>query len=172
LELIRSDFPRTIYEKRRKSFIMIESTKGDIAIRPMERKDIFPALTMLKKIGDARGTLSHRDMVNWDIGGALDLSFIAEKGEQVIGLLLGRFTFHGVPVVQTGVLEILIVDLDYQRQGIAASLVNAALDRCYTEGLNTVLTYIHEKDWEASNLLENLDFKSTGQMLYSRIIEP
>ena len=145
--------------------------KENVDIRPMERRDIFPVLAMLKKMSGAQGILTHRDLVNSDLGGALDLSFVAEIDGQVGGLLLGRFAFLGIPVAQVGIMQVLAVDPDYQRRGIAASLVNAVLDRCYAEGVGTVRGFFEERNWEVKIFLENMGFKPSGLIEYTKTIE-
>jgi len=145
--------------------------KGNVNIRAMERRDISPVLALFKKMGGARGTLTHRDLINWDLGGALDLSFIAEMDGQIVGLLLGRFCFLGIPVAEVGVIQVMFVDPDYQRRHIGAKLVNAVLDRCYAEGVNTVRAYIDQRDWELKTFTENMGFRPSGLVEYINTIE-
>jgi len=145
--------------------------KENVNIRVMERRDIFPVLTMLKKMGNARGKLTHRDLVSSDLGGPLDLSFVAEIDGQIIGFLLGRFAFLGIPVAQVGVIQVLAVDPDYQRKRIGARLVNAVLDRCYAEGVDTVRGLFEERNWEVKIFLENMGFKPSGLIEYTKTIE-
>ena len=145
--------------------------KENVDIRPMEHGDILPVLAMLKKMSGARGTLTHRDLVNSDLGGALDLSCVAEIDGQLVGLLLGRFAFLGIPVAQVGVIQVIIVDPDYQRQGIGAGLINAILDCCRDEGVNTVRSYVDERDWELKIFAENMGFKPSGITEYTKTIE-
>ncbi len=145
--------------------------KERVNIRAIERRDIFPVLAMLKKIGGARGTLSHRDLFNSDLGGALDVSFVAEIDGQIVGFLLGRFAFLGIPVTEVGVIQVIIVDPDYQRHRIGSRLVNAVLDRCRDNGVNTVRAYVDERDWELKIFAENIGFRPSGITEYIKTIE-
>ena len=145
--------------------------KDKINIRPMECRDISSILAMFKKTGSARGTLTYRDLINSDLGGALDLSFVAEIDEQIIGLLLGRFCFLGIPVAEVGVIQVIFVDPDYQRQHIGAKLVNAVFDRCYAEGINTVRAFFEERNWEVRNFAENMGFSKSGLVEYTKTLE-
>jgi len=143
----------------------------NIKTRPMEQRDIFPTLAMLKKITDARGALTHRDLVSWSLGKERDASFVAEINGQVVGLLLGRFTFLGIPVSEVCSIQVLVVDPDYHRQHIGASLVNALINRCYAEGVSTIRAFLPEKNLGLKNFLENTGFKPSGITEYVRTIE-
>ena len=55
-------------------------------------------------------------MVAADPGGALDLSFVAEVDGKVIGFILARLTYVGVPFIELAVIQGVAIDPDYQRQ--------------------------------------------------------
>lgn len=145
--------------------------KHDVNIRPMERKDIMPALAMFKKMPAARGTLTHRDLASWRLGKERDASFVAEADGQIVGLALARFTFLGVPVAEVCSIQVLVVDPDHQRQNIGAGLLNAVVDRCYAEGITTVRAFVDEKNWQLKNFVENMNFKPSGIIEYIKIVE-
>jgi len=145
--------------------------KGDINIRPMERRDIFPVLAMFKKMPDARGALTHRDLTSWSLGKERDASFVAEIDGQIAGLLLARFTFLGIPVAEVCSIQVIVVDPDHLRQRIGASLVNAVIERCYAEGVSTVRAFLDGKNWQLKNFLENIDFKPSGITEYVKTVE-
>jgi ribosomal protein S18 acetylase RimI-like enzyme len=145
--------------------------KGEVNIRPMERKDIFPVLSMFKKMPDARGVLTHRDLVGWSLGQEGDASFVAEIDGQIAGLLLARFTFLGIPVARVCSIQVIVVDPDYLRRRIGVRLVEAVLDRCYAEGVDTVRAFVPERNWELKDFLKTLDFKPSGIIEYVRTVQ-
>ena len=150
---------------------MSSGDKGIVKIQPMKRKDVFPVLAMLNKTG-WRGTLTQRDFHDYGLGGRRpSLSFVAEVDGQVVGLLLGRLAFLGVPLTEMGVIETIAVDPDYQRRYIGSKLVNAVLDRCFAEGIGTVRVYVTQRDWELKTFVENMSFRPSGSILYTRNIE-
>ena len=149
---------------------MSSGEKESVRIRPMERKDVPPVLAMLNKTG-WRGVLTQRDLHDYGLERRRpSLSFVAEVDGQVVGLLLGRFAFLGVPVTRMGVIQVLAVDPGYQRQYIGSKLVNAVLDRCFAEGVGTVRAHIGQRDWELKTFAENMGFKSSGLIEYTRNI--
>ena len=143
----------------------------NVSVRPMERKDIFPVLTMFKKIPNARGALTHKDLVSWGVGQERDASYIAEIEGQVVGLILARLTFIGIPVAEVCSAQVIVVDPDYHRMSIGSKLVDAVIQYCYAEGVNTVRTFLAQKDWQMKNFLENMDFQASGVIEYVKTVE-
>ena len=150
---------------------MSSGEKEGVKIRPMERKDVSPSLAMFNKIG-WQGSLTERDLHDYIMEGQRpSLSFVAEIDGQIVGLLLGRFTFWGVPVTEMGIIQVLAADPDYQRRYVGSKLVNAVLDRCFAEGVGTVCAYIDQQDWELKTFVENMSFKPSRLIEYMRKIE-
>ena len=145
--------------------------KGNIKVRPMERKDIFPVLAIFKKMVDSRGALTHRDLVSWSLGQQRDASFVAEIEGQIVGFVLARFTFLGIPVAEVCSLQVMVVDPDYYRQRIGSRLIDAIVDRCYAEGVNTVRAFLDEKNWQLKTFLDNNDFKPSGIIEYVKAVK-
>ncbi len=145
--------------------------KHDVNVRPMERRDILPVLAMFKKMPDARGALTHKDLTSWRLGKERDASFVTEVDGQIVGLLLARFTFLGIPVAEVCSIQVMFVDPDYQRQKIGAGLINAVVDRCYAEGVTTVRAFLDEKNWQLKNFVENMGFKPSGIIECVRTVE-
>ena len=143
------------------------ATSGkELKIRPMERSDIDAMLAVYSKIreekipGVKRSRLSYRGPMTFDEvastnpGGPLDLSCVAEIDGKVVGFIWGRLAFAGIPVDEMGVIHMLIVDPDYQKQGIAAKLVDALAQRCQARGVKTVRAVIDERHWELQNYFQ------------------
>lgn len=143
---------------------------GKVNIRPMQRRDISKALAIFKKIG-GQSVLTYKDLVAMDLGGALDLSFVAEVNEDIVGFILARLAYVGVPVNEVGIVEVLLVDPDYRHQGIASKLINALFDRCHSEGVNTVRVVVSERDSELRNFFENLGFHRSELINYIKLLE-
>ncbi len=145
--------------------------KHEVNVRPMESRDIMPALTMLKKMPDARGALTHRDLISWSVGKERDASFVAEVDRRIVGVILARFTFLGIPVALVCSIQVIVVDPDHLHQKIGAAVVNAVVDRCYAEGVTTVHAFVDEKNWQLKTFAENMNFKPSGIIEYVRAVE-
>ena len=152
--------------------------KGEVNIRPMERRDIDAVLAIYNKIREERmagikqsrltysATLTYDQVASTDPGGPLDLSFVAEVNGQVVGFAWGRLAYVGIPIEEVGLIHMLIVDPDYQRRGIARRLVNALTERCQAKGVNAIRAITDERDWELGNFFQSLGFHRSELAIY------
>ena len=156
------------------------STGKEVKIRPMERGDIDAMLAVYGKIreekipGVKRSRLSYRGAMTFDEvastnpGGPLDLSCVAEVNGEVVGFIWGRLAFAGIPVDEVGIIHLIIVDPDYQKQGIASKLVDALVKRCQDRGVKTVRAVIDERHWELKDYFQKLGFQRSELVIYTR----
>ena len=143
------------------------STKdSDISIRRMMRNDIEVVLDLNKKISENKNPISYRDLVSIDPGGPLDFSCVGEYGGKVVGFILARLQYTGIPLVATCIIESIATDPEYQKQGIGGKMVNNLLDRCYAEGIPKTRADIHEDDIELINFFQELSFKPSQIINY------
>lgn len=148
----------------------VERRESKIRIRPMEPEDIDNVLAIDRKISGVRRAVTYTDLITGDLGGVLDLSFVAEVDGQVAGFILARLAYVGEPVMEVGLIQILGVDPDYWRQGIATKLVNVLLERCQSKGLKTVRIMVNERDSQLQGLFQRLGFRR-GQLIdYTRTL--
>jgi ribosomal protein S18 acetylase RimI-like enzyme len=159
------------------------SADKEIKIRPMERGDIDAMIALYSKIreekipGVKRSRLSYRGAMTFDEvaltnpGGPLDLSCVAEIDSEVVGFIWGQLAFAGIPVNEVGIIRVLIVDPDYQKQGIAAKLVEALAQRCQAKEVQTVRAVIDERHWELQNYFQKLGFKRSELVIYTRAVK-
>jgi len=142
----------------------IEREEGKVRIRPMEPEDIDSVLAIDRKISGVRRAVTYTDLITGDLGGVLDLSFVAEVDGEVAGFILARRAYVGEPVTEVGLIQILGVDPDYWRQGIASKLVNALLDTCQSKKLNAVRIMVNERDSQLQGLFAHMGFRR-GQLI-------
>lgn len=159
------------------------TTGQEVKLRPMERGDIDAMLAIYGKIKDEklpgvkRSRLSYRGDITFDEiastnpGGPLDLSLVAEVDGEVVGFIWGRLAFAGIPIDEVGIIHMLIVDPDHQKQGIATKLVNAMVKRCHDRGVNTLRAVIDERHWELQNYFQGLGFKRSELVIYTKTAE-
>lgn len=157
--------------------------KGTVNIRRMARSDIDAVVAIYNKIREEkipgikrsrlsyRGPLTHEEVASTNPGGPLDLSFVAEINGQVAGFIWSRLSYVGIPVVEVGVIHMLIVDPDYARRGIAKRLVNALSEHCHTKGINTVRAVVDERHWELQNYFQSLGFRRSELVIYTKTFE-
>jgi len=141
-----------------------ERRENKVRIRPMEPEDIDSVLAIDRKISGVRRAVTYTDLITGDLGGVLDLSFVAEVNGQVTGFILARRAYVGEPVTEVGLIQILGVDPDYWRQGIASKLVNALLDTCQSKRLNAVRIMVNQRDSQLQGLFTHMGFRR-GQLI-------
>jgi len=149
----------------------MSAKEGTVNLRRMTRSDIDAVLDIDRKISGGRGLITYRDMVAVDPGGALDLSFVAEVGGKVAGFILARLTYVGVPFVEIAIIQAIVVDPDYQRQGIASRLVNALLGHCHGEGINTIRAVLDERNADLKRFFQRLGFRRSELINYAKTFE-
>ena len=150
---------------------MNPAEKETVDIRRMARSDIDAVLAIDRKISGGRGLITYRDMVAIDPGGAFDLSFVAETNRQVVGFILARLSYVGVPFIEVALVHALAVDPGHQKRGIATKLVNALLEHCHAEGVSTVRSVVAERNTELRHFFERLGFHHSTLINYTRTFE-
>jgi ribosomal protein S18 acetylase RimI-like enzyme len=142
----------------------IERKESKIRVRPMEAMDLDAALAIDRKISGTRRAITYTDLFTGDLGGVLDLSFVAEVDGQIAGFILARRAYVGEPVAEVGLVQILGVDPDYQRRGIGTKLVEALLETGRAEKLKSVRIMVNERDSELQEFFAQMGFKR-GQLI-------
>jgi ribosomal protein S18 acetylase RimI-like enzyme len=159
---------------------MATGNKSEINIRPMERGDIDAVLTIYGKIRDEkipgvkrsrlsyRGAMTSGEVALTNPGGPLDLSLIAETEGKPVGFIWSGLAHVGIPVDEVGMIYMLIVDPEYQKQGIAGKLADALLKRCREKKVHTVRAVINERHWELQNYFQKLGFQRSELAIYTK----
>jgi predicted N-acetyltransferase YhbS len=148
----------------------LERGKPRIRVRPMEPEDIDAVLAIDRRITGVRRSVTYTDLITGDLGGVLALSIVAEVNGQVVGFILARRAYMGEPVTEVGLVQILGVDPEYWRQGIATKLVNALLDTCRSKGLHAVWIMINQRDSQLQGFFEHLGFRRGELIDYTKTL--
>ena len=145
-------------------------TKSEAVIRPMEPEDITAVLSIDRKISGVQRAITYNDLITGNLGGVLDLSFVAEIGGQVTGFILARHVYVGGMVAEAGLIQTLGVNPAYLHQGIGTKLVNALLERCQSGGLKTVRALVNERDSQLQNFFTKVGFRRGRLIEYSKTL--
>lgn len=145
--------------------------EASVNIRRMARSDIDAALEIDRKIGKGLGLITYRDLVAIDPGGPLDLSFVAEVGGKVVGFVLARLNYVGVPFTEIAVIQAIVVDPAYQRRGIASQLVNALIAHCHSERVSAIRAVVDERNADLKRFFQRLGFRRSELVNYVRTFE-
>ena len=137
----------------------------------MEPEDIESVLAIDRKITGVRRAVTYTELITGDLGGVLGLSLVAEVNGQVAGFVLARRAYVGEPANEVGLIQILGVDPDYQRQGIATKMVSTLLDACRSRKLNAVRIMVNERDSQLQGLFQHLGFHRGKLIDYTKTFE-
>jgi ribosomal protein S18 acetylase RimI-like enzyme len=148
----------------------LERGEPKIRIRPMEHEDIDSVLAIDRKITGKRRAVTYTELITGDLGGALALSIVAEVDGVVQGFLLARRIYVVAPPGEVGLIQILGVDPDYQRRGIASKMVSALLDACRAKKLSAVRIMINSRDNQLVGLFEHLGFRRGELVDYTKTL--
>jgi ribosomal protein S18 acetylase RimI-like enzyme len=146
----------------------LERGEPKIRIRPMEHEDIDSVLAIDRKITGKRRAITYTELITGDLGGVLALSFVAEVDGVVQAFLLARRIYIVTPPGEVGLIQILGVDPDYQRRGIASKMVKALIDACREKKLSAVRIMINKGDEQLVGLFEHLGFRRGELIDYTK----
>lgn len=145
----------------------LERGEPVVKIRPMEHEDIDSVLAIDRKITGKRRAITYTELITGDLGGVLALSLVAEVNGEVKGFILARRAYVGEPT-EVGLIQILGVDPEYQRRGIASKMVNALLDTCRAKKLSAVRIMINQRDTQLVGLFQHLGFRRGELVDYTK----
>ena len=145
--------------------------RSGVNVRRVKRSDIDAILALDGKVSGGQSRLTYKDMVAADPGGALDMSFVADIEDKVIGFILAKLAYQGMPFSE--ICLILAIDIDdaYKQLGIGRSLVYAVLEHCHAEGVNTVRAIFSEHDAKLRRFVENMGFHRSVIVNYDKTFE-
>lgn len=145
--------------------------KGTVNIRRMARSDIDGVLALERKIGKGQSRITYRDMRTTDPEGPLDLSFVSETEGQVIGFILARLAYVGIPFTEVCFIHGIVVDPDYQRSGIGNRLISSLVEHCHAEGINMLRALVPEYDDELHRFVQQLGFRPSKIINYDKTFD-
>jgi ribosomal protein S18 acetylase RimI-like enzyme len=142
-----------------------EKDATNIRIRRMTRSDI-DAVVALGQSG-----VTYRDLAAFDLGGSLDMSFVAEAGDRVIGFILARVQYLMIPFIEVCLVHSIAVADEYRKKGIGARLVSELQSHCMAEGIHTIRALVEQHDTRTRLFVEYLGFHRSNIANYDKTIE-
>ncbi len=137
---------------------------NDIKIRQMEPEDIDAIFEIDGRITGMERAFTYGDLINGYIGGQIGCSYVAEADGRVIGFVLAAIIYVPEQVSEACAIQVVGVDPDYRRKGIAGKLVRVLVEDCRTRGLRMVRIMVDQHDNQLQSLFESLEFRR-GQLI-------
>ncbi|MBT4510890.1 MAG: GNAT family N-acetyltransferase [Chloroflexi bacterium] len=140
------------------------TTEVEVTIRPMTQDDIDAVFEIDRKIGADERAFTYADLITGYIGGQIGYSFVAETSGKVVGFAMAAITYVPEQVTEACVIQVIGIDPDCRRQGIARKLIEALVRDCRSKGLKMVRVMVDQHDGQLQGLFESMDFRR-GQLI-------
>ncbi|MEA3442554.1 MAG: GNAT family N-acetyltransferase [Chloroflexota bacterium] len=143
------------------------NTQQKVQVRSMEPEDIDAIFAIDRKISGRQRAITYKDLIHGVIGGQIDRSFVAEINGQVIGFVLASLMYVAEQVTEACTIQILGVDPDHWRQGIATKLTRMLLEKCRSDGIKTIRVMVDQNDSELQGFFKSMGFRRGRLIDYS-----
>lgn len=90
--------------------------KSEVKIRVMEPEDITGILEIDRKISEVQRAITYRDLMREALGGQMEVGFVAEIGDQMVGFVLANVTYVREQITEACVIQIFGVDPKYRNR--------------------------------------------------------
>ncbi len=141
---------------------------AEVKIRPMEPEDINGILEVDRKISGMDRAVTYRDLVRKGLGGEVDMSFVAEVNNQLVGFILAYLTYVREELSEACVIQIFGVDPIYRKQGVATRLIQALMERCGGKKIKLIRVMLAERDGDLQGFFKRLGFERGRYIEYSK----
>jgi predicted N-acetyltransferase YhbS len=125
--------------------------RSAVIIRSMVRSDTT-ALTI------EWADIPKKETVVSQLGGRLDLSLIAEFEGHLVGFVLARLIYAGLPMTGVCVIFFIAVNPDYQDSGIGSMLIDTLKNNCKVKGIEIVRVLIPQYETKLMKYFEKMGF--------------
>ena len=151
---------------------MSNGKEAKVTIRRMTRNDIHEVLVLDRIVRGSEGeVIKYEDIASVNPGTPPDLSFVAEIKGRMVGFSINRSMYLMVPLTEVCIIYAILVHPDYRRHGIGRQLINALVNHCQKEGIDTVRALIPRGNKELQTLFEGQDFKRSRIVNFDRTFE-
>ena len=132
-------------------------------MEPGDMNDVFDIYRSV--VGEERAIID-TDVIAANLGGLLDLSFVAEKGSSVVGFIIANLTYIGEPAIKAGLIQGIGVSPLHQGQGIAARLMSTLATSARTREIRTLRVMLSERDSQLEGFFDRQNFHRAKLAVY------
>lgn len=131
--------------------------------RRMQRSDIESVLAL------GQSGLTYEDLASADPDGPLAMSFVADVSAKVIGFVLARAHFVGIPITKVCVIHAIGVDSGYQRKGIGTQLISELQGKCEEQDIQIMRMLVPQQNTQLRSYVANLGFRYSNFINYDKL---
>jgi GNAT superfamily N-acetyltransferase len=99
-----------------------------------------------------------KEMVASQLGGTNDLSLHAEFEDRLVGFILARLIYAGVPITGTCLVLFIAVHPDFQGRGIGSMLISALKTSCKDKGIDIIRVLVPQYESRLMRYFEKMGF--------------
>lgn len=145
-------------------------TEG-IHVRHMTRDDLDDVIELINRTTDEATRVTFDDLSPYDPGERLDLSFVAEAGDRIVGFVMAHLQYVYIPFVAVCLIHAIAVDPEYRRRGVGAALIRELSIFCHLQDINTIRALLREDDKDLRRFIEHLGFQPSSMVNWDRTFE-
>jgi ribosomal protein S18 acetylase RimI-like enzyme len=134
-----------------------------LTFRRMQLGDIESVLAL------GKSGLSYGDLVSADPDGPLAMSFVADVSNKVVGFVLARAHFVGIPIAKICVIHAITVDPGYQRRGIGTQLLSELQGKCEEEDIQIMRILVPQQDMPLRDYVGALGFRHSHLINFDKL---
>jgi ribosomal protein S18 acetylase RimI-like enzyme len=142
---------------------MNTNTPEKVTLRRMQLSDIESVLAL------GKSGLTYQDLASADPDGPLAMSFVADAHNKVIGFVLARAHFVGIPIYKVCVIHAITVDPDYQSQGVGTQLLSELQSKCEEEDIQIMRILVPQDNMRLRNYVGALGFRSSSFVNFDKL---
>lgn len=141
-----------------------------IDIRSLLPGDIGSVIDIDEKLTGEQRAADQAEIMISSIGGAYDMSVVAETEGKVIGFLIARHAYMGEPITDTTAIQYIGVDPEFKRRGIASKLVNALIEKSRSKGIKVIRVMVSDKDSKLEAFFKHTGFTPSKLKVFGKCI--
>lgn len=137
--------------------------KSKLVIRSLVDQDIEPAISIWWS------DISPKEIINAEIRGPNNMSLVAEYEGILVGFVIARSVYIGLPMVGVCLMHVMAVRNDYQQQGIGTALINQLRNNCCDKNIKIIRAPVPEGNERLKKYVEDLGFHPSDTIEYDRL---
>lgn len=136
----------------------------------MKTEDMGFIIEIDQKLTGIQRAIGHTDIITADLGEAFNLSLVAEFNGKVIGFIIARHVYVGEPAVDTCAIQIIGVDPDFGRQGVATKLLAGTMEMCKSKKIHSIRVMVSDRDSKMEGFFKHSGFSQAPIKVYSKVL--
>lgn len=134
-----------------------------LRIRNMTDSDVEPVISIYW------ADIPMKEIVTSHIRGRDNISLVAEYEGILVGFILARLAYVGMPMVGVGLMHAIAVKTDYQQHGIGTLLIEELRKNCKAAGVQIIRALIPKDDTDLKKYAEDLGFLPSNTINFDRL---